>query len=68
MADLTVSLWSGAQMIDCAPSLVWGTRPFTREEGSGNIAIRALSRCLECGHDQSDHSVVNRVHFSACNA
>ena len=39
--------------------LVRGTRPFTREEGSGNITIRALPRCLECGHDQSDHSVVN---------
>ena len=48
--------------------VVWGAAPSQGEEGSGNIAIHALSRCLECGHDQSDHSMVNRVHFSVCNA
>ena len=25
--------------------LVWGTRPFTKEEGSGNIAIPVLESC-----------------------
>ena len=55
----------GTRLVAGLP-LVWGTSPFTREKGSGNIAIPALCPCLECGHDQSDHSVVNRVHFSAC--
>ena len=47
--------------------VVWAASPFTREEGSGIIAIPASSRCLECGRDQSDHSVVIPVHFPAGN-
>ena len=42
-----------------------GCQPLHREEGSGNIAIPALSRCPECGHDQSDHSVVKRLRFTS---
>ena len=36
------------------------TTPFNslEEEGYDNIAIPALCRYPECGHDQSDHSVV----------
>ena len=32
----------------------------------GNIAIPTLSRCTKCGHDQSDHIVVNHIQFTMC--
>ena len=38
--------------------IVWGAAPSQGEEGSGTTSIRALFQCPECGHDQSDHSVV----------
>ena len=43
--------------------LVWSSSPFTCEEGSGDSAIPVLCPYPECGHDQSDHSVISHVRY-----
>ena len=40
-------------------TIVWGPAPSLERKGLVQlVAIRALFQCPECGHDQSDHSVV----------
>ena len=48
-----------------AISQVWGPAPSQGEEGSGTTGKRALFQCPECGHDQSNCSVVLRVRLNA---